>query len=102
MNSARIKLTDKNTSFIKTTIIGIKKAYRPLFPEFKKPFTLVTDIGEIETNAGICKSGKSCALEIREGMSKWYRAHPELKVGDTFLITVIKPMERYCLEILKE
>ena len=102
LKRVEIKLTNKNTSFIKTRIIGIKKTYRGLFPEFKKAFTLVTDdMGNIETNAGLCKSGNSCGLEIREGMSKWYQAHRDLKVGDTLIITEIERMKKYRLEIVK-
>lgn len=57
-------------------------------------FKLETDIGTIDTK--IDKWNQICV-----GMGKWYKAHPELKTGDTLVFTVIEPMKKYRLEIVK-
>ena len=77
--------------------IPIKKRYRRLFPKFKAAFTFVTNIGEIQTNAGLCRSGSSNSLELRKGLPKWFKAHPELKPGDKVIIEVIEVNKRYRL-----
>ena len=87
--------------YIDRKYIPIKKEDRGQFPEFKAAFTLITDIGEIETSAGLCRSGSSNSLELRKGLPKWFKAHPELKPGDSVTIKVIKPKVEYRLEIVK-
>ncbi|MBM3118055.1 MAG: bifunctional phosphopantothenoylcysteine decarboxylase/phosphopantothenate--cysteine ligase CoaBC [Chloroflexi bacterium] len=84
-------------SYINSHFIHIPVAERGLFPEFKRSLTLLTDIGEIETTAGLCKSGTHRALELRKGLGKWYEAHPELKSGDGVIFEVVEPLKKYRL-----
>ena len=86
--------------YIDRKYIPIKKRYRNLFPKFKAAFTLVTNIGEIETNAGLCRSRSSNSLELRKGLPNWFKAHPRLKPGDKLIIEAIEPMKRYRLKIV--
>lgn len=87
-------------SSIKYYYISVPAAYKKLFPNIKTTLNLETDIGEIETNAGLCRSGSNCALEIRKNMFKWYNGNPKVKAGDTAAFTVIQPLRKYHLEIL--
>jgi hypothetical protein len=82
---------------IKNPGIRIPKRYRKLFPEFYASLTLVTDKGKIESRAALCQPN---ALEIHKGMTKWFRAN-DLKAGDKIRISVIEPMTKYRLEMVK-
>lgn len=57
-------------------------------------FDLETDVGTIKTK--IDKWNEICV-----GMGKWYKAHPELKVGDVVVFKVLDPMKKYSLETAK-
>ena len=88
---------------IRDMCIPVHKEHQHLFPEFKSPLTLVADvkgIGNIETTAGLCSSGRYKALELRKGLRPWFRAHAELEEGDWVRVTVIERLKRYRLEIL--
>ena len=85
---------------------------RPFFPGYKIPFQMETDEGNITTwVASTTKGGKRGGTEkvgdaeagmyIQRNMKPWFDAHPELKAGDRLLITVIEPMKKYRLEIVK-
>lgn len=91
-------------SYIKYGVIPIPKIYRNLFPGYKEKFVIETDIGEIttyitsaprETDVGDAKSGQY----IKKGLTKWFKSHPELKVGDVIVLEVIEPHKRYRLKI---
>jgi len=94
-NTFEVRLTGR---MIGAGCIPIRKRYRQLFPEFKSPLTLVTDAGKIKSTAG---RSFPDALELRKGLYKWFKAHPELKAGGTVRFTVIEPMRQYRLEILE-
>jgi hypothetical protein len=85
---------------------------RPFFPGYKMPFQMETDKGNITTwVASTTKGGKRGGTEkvgdaeagmyIQKNMKPWFDAHPELKSGDKLKLTVIEPMKRYRLEIVK-
>jgi predicted small metal-binding protein len=77
---------------------GLKKGEQSFFPTPRTRFTLITDIGEIETNvAGNEKGG----YWIQRKLADWFEAHPELQVGDKVHITVLERMNKYRLEIVK-
>jgi len=69
-------------------------ARKDLFPDSETKLTLETDIGVIEANF--------IPKYHRVALSKWFKAHPELKQGDKVRISVIEPMKKYRLEIAKE
>ncbi len=85
---------------------------RPFFPGYKVLFQVETDKGNIPTwVASTTKGGKRGGTEkvgdaeagmfIQKNMKPWFDAHPELKVGDRLRISVIEPMKKYRLEIVK-
>jgi hypothetical protein len=74
-----------------------------MFPLVKTVIQIGTDQGSLETELRISNPHgrlKSSWLE-GGGLDKWFIAHPELEVGDTLRITVIEPMKKYRLEIVK-
>jgi len=75
---------------IKYGYIGIPTR-KDLFPDSETRLTLVTNIGVVEANF--------IPRYSRVALRRWFRAHPELKVGDTLIIEPIEPMKRYRLEI---
>jgi hypothetical protein len=97
-------LIDVKPAHINYEYLPIFHNYRGLFPGFKIPFKLETDIGMIETDVyavepkrwreGDMNSG-AC---FYKGLSRWFKAH-RLKPGDKLIIEVIDPMKRYRLKI---
>lgn len=90
-------------SFMKYPLIPIPRKYRRMFPGYKIPFILETDIGEIETHItsareGVAVGDPEAGTYIRVGIPKWANAHPELKGGDYVKLTVIEPGKRYRLD----
>ncbi len=75
--------------------ISLPKKHRHLFPDYKVPFTLVTDMGEITAHVS------SGGTNIQGGLRPWYRKHPELRVDAKAIIVieVIEPMKKYQLQI---
>lgn len=75
----------------------IPKRDRQFFPAEGTEFELIADGNTIKTNG----RGRQ-ALYIRRSLRPWFRKHGgELKVGDKLRITVIEPMKKYRLEIVK-
>ena len=96
----------RNPSYIKFHLFGIPKPRRSFFTGFKIPFELETDIGIIETwvtsaPAGTEIGDPNAGAYIQANLAEWYRRHPTVKVGDKLLITVIEPMKKYRLEVVK-
>ena len=91
-NSVEIELSPANIRYHR---IYIPIVDRGLFPDFNRAFDLETNIGTIRTSSG--RSGN--CLELRKGLAKWYRAHPELTPGDRVIIEVVRPKERYRLTV---
>ncbi len=85
-------------SYIESYCIYIPAAKKHLFPAFNTTLELDTDIGPIETGFGI----DSWGIWLSKGLAPWFKSHPQLKAGDKLIITVIEPMKKYRLEILKE
>jgi hypothetical protein len=78
--------------------IGIWKKFRDLFPDVGETIELVNGDGEIyQVEIGDYEGSKQLW-----GLQEWYRKHPDVKEGDSIIITVIEPMKKYRLEILKE
>jgi len=101
-----LEIIIRNPSFIKFGFFSIPQGRRSFFPGFKIPFELETDVGEIETHITSDRAdaqiGDSSAGKIVQGnLRPWYRHHPELTAGDKVKFTVIEPMRKYRLEIVK-
>jgi len=97
-----IRLPNK---FKEYPLIPIPKKHRLLFPGYKVPFILETDIGEIQTHItsareGVAIGDPEAGTYIRAGIQHWANAHPELSGGDYVRITVIEPGKRYRLECM--
>lgn len=74
-----------------------------IFPLVKTTIQIDTDKGNLETEHRIShRQGRLMSSWLEGGgLDKWFDAHPELEVGDTLRITVIEPMKKYLLEIVK-
>jgi len=82
-------------SHIEYNYFGIRTRYKDLFPSANEKVDLDTDVGVIQASFYIDPSyGRSLS-----GLKEWFRAHPELKVGDKVIFEVIEPMKRYRLKI---
>jgi hypothetical protein len=95
-----------NPSYRKFHLFYIPKEKRYVLPGYKVSFVLDTDKGQINTHVSSAPKGTQVGdLEagyyIQSKLSQWYKAHPELKIGDKVKISVIEPMKRYRLEIEK-
>jgi hypothetical protein len=90
-----------SNSAIKYNFVDVPKRFRRLFPGYKVPFILETNVGEIETYiTGGYATDKVGDPDVghyfTKGLSKWYR-HNDVKEGDTVIIEVIEPNKRYKL-----
>jgi hypothetical protein len=77
--------------------IPIPKDKKSHFPSSKTTLTLDTNIGPMHVGFNPASWG----TRLQSGMKQWFKAHPELKVGDRVKITIIEPMKKYRLEIVK-
>jgi hypothetical protein len=89
-NTLEIVLQPSN---IKYRYIYIPKARKDLFPDFTATLELETDIGVFVVGL----YHESWGTGIQKGLSKWFKAHPELKVGDKLVLEVLEPMKKYSL-----
>jgi hypothetical protein len=93
-----IERSGKNAK-IQGKVIGkhltIKKENRYLFPETKSYFTLVTNLGEIETH--VIDKGNNHRIYM---LGDWCRIN-NLHSGSQIAFTVLEPMKKYRLEIVK-
>lgn len=87
--------------------VRIFRRNRHLFPGFRVPFDLETDIGTFPVR--VLDSGASVPVrQLREGtqnpdaeihgLREWFEAHPQINVGDKLVVEVIEPMKRYRLK----
>jgi len=77
--------------------IDIPRAKKVLFPNFKTTVELQTNIGLMEIGFNPAPWG----TRLQKGFSSWFKAHPELEAGDKVHITVLEPMKKYRLDIVK-
>jgi hypothetical protein len=101
-----LEIVVRSHAFIDFHLFRIPKGKRQFFPGFRIPFTLETDIGELETyvvsaRAGTQVGDPNAGDYFQAHLAKWYRQHSTIKVGDKIIITVIEPMKKYRLEIVK-
>ncbi len=92
-------------AFRQYPLIPIHKEHRRLFPGFKEPFILETDVGNIKTWVAGAKNAARGDIDagsfLRAGIPEWYRHHPELAGGSKVQIWVVEPTKTYRLEIVK-
>jgi len=79
--------------------------YRSFFPGYKIPFTFQTDIGDLTTwiTGGYVQDiegDPKVGTYISKNVTKFFRAHPELAVGDILRITKLQD-NSYRMEIIK-
>lgn len=84
-------------SYIESRCVYIPAAKKHLFPTSNTTLELHTDTGVIETNFSIDSFGRW----LSKGLAPWF-SHSKLQVGDNVRITVIEPMKKYSLEIVKQ
>lgn len=81
--------------------IGVPREFRNLFPGYKIPFILETNVGELETYIVGDSSSKigdgAAGTFISKGMTKWFKHNSDIKPGDKVVIEVIDPGKRYKL-----
>jgi hypothetical protein len=87
-------------------VVYIPKDKRPFFPGYRVPFTIESDIGVIQTYVSSAPAGTQVGdptkgAYFQKNMVDWYKRHPELKVGDKLIISVLEPMRKYRLETVK-
>ena len=85
----------------KHKLVLIPKKFRPLFPGYKIPFTLKTNVGEIETHitggyASDKRGDPAAGRYFTKGLSKWFEQN-DVKEGDTVVIEIIETHKRYKL-----
>ncbi|MBE0416005.1 MAG: bifunctional phosphopantothenoylcysteine decarboxylase/phosphopantothenate--cysteine ligase CoaBC, partial [Dehalococcoidia bacterium] len=83
-SSYHINIPDDKTSF---------------FPNYRVPFIIETDIGELETHI-VPKHTKYSKDHFH--LAKWFKSHPELKPKDKLVIEIIEPKKKYSLHIEEE
>ena len=77
-------------------LFNIRKDFRAIFPGYREPFILETDVGEIKTYvcgapAGTKIGDPEKGAYIQSGLQKFFKAHPELKEGDKLTIEILEP-----------
>lgn len=109
LSENRIIIPVKKSS-IEYNLVLLSKQIRNLFPGYNMPFIFETDIGDIEvkitsapknTEIGEPLAGYYIKSVNRNELSNWFENHRKLKVGDNFIITIIKSMKKYKFEIEK-
>jgi hypothetical protein len=84
-------------SYMEFDYIGVWTKWKHLFPDSETEVKLETDLGVIENKFRVANWGQGFV----GGIKKWFKAHPEIKPGDKLRITVVEPMKKYRLEIVK-
>jgi len=81
---------------IKLRRIRIDSDKRGIFPPLGTGFDLELDDGSVINTYIDKRTG-----QIWKNIRQWFKAHPELKAGDKVIITVVEPLKKYRLEIIK-
>jgi hypothetical protein len=100
----RLELEVSSISWAKFNLVQIPLKFRAFFPGYRIPFTLETDVGEIQTYMssapqGTTEGDPAQGKYFQANLKKWYLAHPEAKPGVTVVIEALEPMKRYRLSI---
>jgi hypothetical protein len=84
-------------SYIESRCVYIPAANKHLFPISNTTVELHTNIGVFATNFSI----NSFGIWLSKGLTPWFKSHSGLEVGGKVRISVIEPMKKYRLEIVK-
>lgn len=104
-----IRIPIKSPSPMKYSLIYLNKQFRHLFPGYMIPFTLKTNIGDIDckvtsatkdTEKGDPEAGRYIKSVERNGLREFYNRNPDIKKGDVFLIKILEHKKLYELKIL--
>lgn len=76
-------------------LVYVPHEFRDFFPDYRRGFNVLTDIGIIETHmsSGNGEGQYFCS------MGEWYRRHPQVGPGDVLDFTMIEPHRSYSLHI---
>lgn len=86
-------------SYITYEYIGIWRKNRESFPQYGETIELMTDDGEIfKAEVGKSPTGSTELWYLRD----WYSRNPDLKKGDTILITPVEPMKKYRIQTRRQ
>lgn len=88
-------------SCVEQSAIDVPKNYRELFPGYKVPFILETNVGEIETYivggpSGTKEGDPNAGYYFSKGLSGWFKQN-NLKIGGKVVIEIIETKKRYKL-----
>jgi hypothetical protein len=75
--------------------LSIPTQYETLFPNLKTRIIVESDIGILNTQYN------PVVKRIQTRLQDWFKAHRQLKVGSIVRISVVEPMKKYRLEIVK-
>ncbi|MEI9475891.1 MAG: hypothetical protein WCO26_04875 [Deltaproteobacteria bacterium] len=107
-SKSTIEIPVNAKSYQRYKVIWFPKKVRNIFPGYKIPFVIETDVGEIPskvtaapkgTKEGDPDAGSYIKSVSRGDLTRWYHKHKDLKLGDKLLIEVIEPKKRYRLSI---
>lgn len=96
-------------SFLRYNLIGMRQSYRGLFPGYRVPFDLETDVGTFRAKVTGAPQGTphgdvNAGTQIKSvgvgDLTYWYSHHPEVVEGSILLIEVLEPMVRYRLSVM--
>ena len=101
---SKLQLEVSSISWAKFNLVQIPLKYRAFFPGYRVPFTLETDVGEIQTYMSSAPQGTATGDPLQgkyfqTNLKKWYLAHPEVKPGVIVVIDALEPMKRYRLSV---
>jgi hypothetical protein len=96
-NMVEIELTYSSRKYV---LIPLPKNKNNLFPDFKTPFELKTDIGVLTAHVTSEHNGSHVGSQIRAGLGPWFEKHPTLKEGDKVRISIIEPGKKYELSLV--
>lgn len=102
LNMMRIRIVPAciNYSYIP---LREREGTRSSFPGYKVPFTMKTNVGDIQCQVtsdfyGSQIGSSTGGRYIAGGLKPWFE-HNKVKVGDTVVIKIIEPMKVYALEV---
>lgn len=89
---------------IRHRIIRIPRDARSLFPAYGNNFEVEIDTETIVTHMsgaprGTPRGDPDAGQRFDQGMSPWFRGHPELRAGSRLRMEVLQPGQRYRLSI---
>ena len=104
-NAVEFEFRENDRRYGRFYLRGLKGDRRVL-PGFKQDFELVTDVGTFTAHIysaprGTPEGDPNAGKRIRGRLRPWFDKHPELKPRDKLRVSVLEPMKKYRLEIVK-